>query len=325
MVQPWPPSAAPWRCCCGYAKLCTTMRITYKGFLAVLGCALCALQLPAQQKVAEGEYQTFQSGAPVPDRGTRHWTLMASSAGYLLQSEIENSDWGLRVVQIEELTSEFVPTSIGFDLFLQKHAKPNVSLKCTFSGDSIVCNGKSEKGPATPSDPYHYQGAVLFSVSELQQFDLPWLMAAAINMAHLTKGQAPVRTVRIFGGAALELTDDINVAALQSVKQPNQKLEIVRPEQYVPWEFISDEGDKEQLEFYGKEDVPLNGTTVAARHFVIKSGDEALNFWMAEPGLLVKIAGTEMEYRLVNYKQYQKLIPGVKVEAQPPAQPVKAK
>jgi hypothetical protein len=243
---------------------------------------------------------------------------MAKSSGYLLQSAIENSDWGTRVVQIEELTSEFVPTSIGFDLFLQKHAEPSVSLRCTFSGKSIVCAGKSEKGPAAPSDPYPYQGAVLFSVSELQQFDFPWLIGGTINMAHLAKGQAPIRTVRIFGGTALELTDDINVAALQSVKGPNQKLEIFRPEQYVPWQFITDEGDKEQLEYYGREDVPLNGTGVPARHFVIKSGDQILNFWMAEPGLLVKVGtGTEMEYRLVNYKQYKNLIPAVKVETQP--------
>src|SRR5262249_18977207 len=108
--------------------------------------------------------------------------------------------------------------------------------------------------------------------SELQQFDFPWLIGGTINMAHLNKGQAPVRTVRIFGGAALELTDDINVAALKSVKEIKQKLEVVRPEKYVPWEFISDDGDKETLEYDGKEDVLLNGTSVAAKHFAIKSG-----------------------------------------------------
>jgi hypothetical protein len=69
------------------------------------------------------------------------------------------------------------------------------------------------------------------------------------------------------------------------------------------------------LVFIGVEDVQLSGTKVGARHYSLTSGDATMHFWLADPGILVKMtAGEGAEYVLTNYRQYRKLISEVKVD-----------
>jgi hypothetical protein len=219
------------------------------------------------------------------------------------------------VLQIEELNGDFVPVSIGYELYLKDQTEPAVILRCSFSHNSILCDGKSEKGTAERSKPYPYQGPVLLSVLYLSRFDFAWLICGALNMAHLDSGKVPLHTVHLTGGAALELTDDINVAALKAVMTPNQNLTAIRPEGFTEWEFISEDGDEETLSFVGTEDVNLGATTIPARHFTIATGGKNMNLWLAPPGLLVKITfGENAEYVLTHYRQYRKLIPQIEVE-----------
>jgi hypothetical protein len=295
------------------AKLALAMRFTLRTFYALLSLALFAVPLSAQEKVAEGEY------ALAPARvvtSQRHWVLLAvPSGGYLLRSEIKDPKAGIRVLQLEELNGDLVPSSIGYELYLKDQAEPTVIVNCAFSNNSILCDGKSVKGTAARSKPYPYKGPVLFSVRDLSRFDFAWLICGALNMAHLDGGKIALRTVDLTGGAALELTDDINIAALKAVTTPNQKFTAIRPEGYTEWEFNSEDGDEETLSFVGTEDVKIGTTTMAARHYSVASGSANMNLWLAPPGILVKMTfGEKGEYVLTHYRQYRKLIPQIEVE-----------
>ena len=197
------------------------MKIIFHFFFALLALLINTTPLAAQQQVADGEYQVKSSKArPRSD----HWVLTTKpSGGYLLRSEIQGPAEEMRVVQTEELNDQLVPTSIGYELYLKKHTEPDVSMNCGFAANAITCDGKSEKGRAERSKPFKYEWPFLLAVRDLSRFDFSWLLAGALNMAHLTSGKTPVRTIRVTGGAALELTDDINIASLQAVMTPNQK------------------------------------------------------------------------------------------------------
>jgi hypothetical protein len=293
------------------------MKFALRTFYALLSLALFAVPLSAQEKVAEGEY-TLSPAHTVTAQ--RHWVLLALPSGrYLLRSEIQDLKAGIRVLQLEELNGDFVPSSIGYELYLKDQAEPTVIVNCAFSHNSILCDGKSDKGTAERSKPYPYKGPVLFSVLDLLRFDFAWLMCGALNMAHLDSGKIPLRTVHLTGGAALELTDDINIAALKAVMTPNQEFTAIRPEGYTEWEFISEDVDEETLSFVGTENVKLGATTIAARHYSVPAGRASINLWLAPPGLLVKMTfgenGENAEYVLTHYRQYRKLIPQIEVEA----------
>lgn len=293
------------------------MKFSLRAFFALLSLALFAVPLSAQEKVAEGEYTLSPARVATSQR---HWVLLAlPSGGYLLRSEIQDPKAGIRVLQLEELSGDFVPASIGYELYLKDQTEPTVIVNCAFSHNSIFCGGKSEKGIAERSKPYPYKGPVLLSVRDLSRFDFSWLMCGALNMAHLDSGTIPLRTVYLTGGAALELTDDINIAALKAVATPNQKFTAIRPEGYTEWEFISEDGEEdgeeETVSFVGTEDVKLGAIAIAARHYSVAAGGANMNFWLAPPGLLVKAAfGENGEYVLTHYRQYRKLIPQIEVE-----------
>jgi hypothetical protein len=293
------------------AKLALAMKFALRTFYALLSLALCAVPLSAQEKVAEGEYTLSPAHVVTAQR---HWVLLARpSGGYVLRSEIQDPKAGIRVLQLEELNGDLVPGSIGYELYLKDQTEPTVIVNCAFSRNSILCGGKSEKGTAERSKPYPYKGPVLFSVRDLSRFDFAWLMCGALNMAHLDRGEIPLRTVHLTGGAALELTDDINIAALSAVTTPNQKFTAIRPEGYTEWEFISEDDDEETLSFVGTEDVKLGATTIAVRHYSVATAN--MNLWLAPPGLLVKMSfGENAEYVLTHYRQYRKLIPQIEVE-----------
>ena len=290
------------------------MKFALRTFYALLSLALFAVPLSAQEKVAEGEYTLSPANVVTSQR---HWVLLAlPSEGYLPRSEIQDPKAGIRVLQLEELNGDFVPGSIGYELYLKDQTEPTVIVNCAFSHHSILCDGKSEKGTAERSKPYPYKGPVLFSVRDLSRFDFAWLMCGALNMAHLDSGKIPLRTVQLTGGAALELTDDINIAALKAVMTPNQKFTAIRPEGYTEWEFTSEDGDEETLSFVGTEDVKLGATTIAARHYSVATGGANMNLWLAPPGLLVKMTfGENAEFVLTHYRQYRKLIPQIEVES----------
>lgn len=292
------------------------MKFATRTFYGLLSLALFAVPLSAQEKVAEGEY-TLSPASVVTSQ--RHWVLLAlPSGGYLLRSEIEDPKAGIRVLQLEELNGDFVPGSIGYELYLKNQTEPTVIVNCAFSHNAILCDGKSEKGTAERSKPYPYKGPVLLAVQDLSRFDFAWLMCGALNMAHLDSGKIALRTVQLTGGAALELTDDINIAALKAVMTPNQKFTAIRPKGYTEWEFISEDGDEETLSFVGTEDVKLGATTIAARHYSVATGSANMNLWLAPPGLLVKMTfgenGENAENVLTHYRQYRKLIPQIGVE-----------
>jgi len=296
------------------AKLALAMKFALRTFYALLSLALLAVPLSAQEKVAEGEYTLSPARVYT---SPRHWVLLAlPSGGYLLRSEIQDPIAGIRVLQLEELKGDFVPSSIGYELYLKDQTEPTVIVNCAFSRNSILCDGKSEKGTAERSKPYRYKGPVLFSVQYLMHLDVAWLMCGALNMAHLGRGKIPLRTVHLTGGAALELTDDIDTAAIKAAMTPNQKFTAVRPEGYTEWEFISENGDVETLSFIGTEDLKLGATTIATRHYSLATGGASINVWLAPPGLLAKMTfGENVEYVLTNYRQYRKLIPQIEVEA----------
>jgi len=292
------------------------MKTAFKSMLMVLVVAIGA-HLAAQQKVAEGEYQLSGANAGAP---RQQWVLTTRpSGGYILRSEIQPPQNGTRVLQVEELNDQLVPARIAYEFYLKGRTEPNVVVNCTFANSSVSCDGKSEKGTAPRSMAYPCKGAILFLVRDLSRFDFAWLMAGALNEAQFTSGQARLRTINLTGGAALELTDDINVAALQAVMSPSQKLNVVRPERYTEWEFISDDDDVEVITFLGTDQLEFNGAKVSARHYSMVRGDETADFWLAAPGILLKMSmGPEAQYVLSNYHQFRKLIPEIKAEEASP-------
>jgi hypothetical protein len=80
------------------------------------------------------------------------------------------------------------------------------------------------------------------------------------------------------------------------------------------WNFDSE--DEETLQFIGAETLEFDGTKIAAKHYAFGNEGEAKHLWVAGPGVLVKISGSEPDDVLVlaNYKQYKALIPGIKVD-----------
>ena len=291
------------------------MKIATGFLLTLVAFVVYAAPLSAQQKIAEGEYQLLSLEA---HSQIRHWVLTdRATGGYLLHSEIENPAEGVRVVQVEELNDQLIPSSIGYELYLKKHTKPDVSMKCNVMNDAITCSGESEKGVAKPSQPYLCKGPFLFLVQDLSRFDLAWLMAGTLNRSHLTSGNTLLRTITVSGGAALELTDEINIAAVKAAMSPNQKFTGIRPEHYTEWEFSTQE-DEETLTLVATEDVELAGTKVSARHYSLTSSDATMHFWLAQPGVLIKMSiGEDGEYLLSNYRQYRKFVPEMKVNDAP--------
>lgn len=305
-----------WRFFCVRDKLLPIMRTTFQLSFALMALAVSAATLPAQEKIAEGRYQLGQPGSSRSVKTLSHWVLTSQpGAGYVLRSEISNSQGQIRVIQIEELDSQLVPASIGYELYTKERQTPDASLTCKFSGTSITCDGTSEKGRARASQPCPHQEAFMLVVEELSRFDFGWLAAGTLNMAHLDTGKTKVHTIHVGGGAALELTDDINVATLQAAMTPNQKFTAVRPKDYTEWEFTANDGEEEILAFVGNEVVTLGRDEISARHYSLSGGDTVMDFWVAGPGLLVKTSvGNQTNILLTDYRQFKPLISGIKVE-----------
>lgn len=254
---------------------------------SLLACGLFGHPAVAQDKVAEGEYEgrVVDAGA-LSSRTSSRWTLHSTrSGGYLLRSEIIGpSDMQGKFVQVEELNEKLVPTAIGYEVYLkgQKHAF--AAIKCEFVNDSIICRMRSEEG-AFACKPFKHTGPFWFWVDNLFVIDLPWLTGGAANMAHLEKGKVPLSVVSVAGGGKGKDCD------------------------------LSSE-DEGTLEFVATESLEVAGTKVAVKHYSLRSGSEPIDLWTTESGVMIKLSYADegLDFVLVNYKQYKKLIPELPVE-----------
>jgi hypothetical protein len=267
----------------------------------------------SQEKVAEGEYWvegTAPSGAPQAIRAT-HWTVYEKSPGHFrLESECEKHPAGLRVVQTEDLTDRFVPTTIGYELYRKDQAIPSISATCDFASGALVCTGNAGKDQASPSAPYKPQGAFVPWIEGLSSLDLPWLMAGALNMAQWDKGRAQIETLIVSGGSGVMIGDALNMAALQSTGKP---ITFVGPDKPTPWSFSS--ADRESLQFIASETAELQGEKVAVKHYASTDSKEQGGMWITDSGLLTKMTAQEnLSFVLKSYKQYRKIIPELPAE-----------
>lgn len=305
--------------------------------LFTLACCLFALGGTAfsQSKVAEGEYQmrnVLKPGSPVINstsiKTSSRWVLYGKSdGGYHLVSEIQNVPGGMRVVQVEDLDSQLVPVTIGFELYPKNETKPAVRVACGVVKTSVSCHGEdSAKGAAPVSAAFDVQGPFIFWLRDLASFDLGWQTSGALNMVHsMAAKKAALKTLLVTGGSALVLTDKLNIAALEAVKSPNQVVTAVVPENYTEWEFDSDE--ETPVEVLGTEEIQMDSKKIAAEHYSFKSAEEGpTDSWMAPKGVLLKMVDKgNAELVLTNYRQYTSLISGFKVEENSQAQPQKKK
>lgn len=247
---------------------------------ALAGVSLQALGY-AQDKVAEGEYQIrWVENGTSREKTDSHWVLTStSSGGYHLQSEIQNRDDGLRVIQSEELDEQMVPTAIAYDFYQKADKKLVGVIRCAFSRGSIICSGRDEGTEVPASDPFQCRGPFWLWFAPTTDVDLTWLLGGAVNMAHLSKGRVSITTVTVVGGA----------------KDGG-------------WDFQA--ADQTPLEFVGVETKEVGGTPIATRHFILWDLNSPTHLWIAGSGLVVQISGGEQgDFVLVGYKQYKKLIP----------------
>ncbi len=266
-----------------------------------------------QEKVVEGEYWVEQA----PKSGTAeaktvtNWVVYEKSPGYFrLDSEIENQPAGMRVVQIEELTDRFVPTSIGYDLYRKDQQIPSISAICDFTSGALVCTGNSGKDQASPSTPYKPNGAFWPWMEGLGALDLPWLLAGAVNMAHWDKGTAEITTLVVSGGSGVMIGDAVNIAKLQAIGKP---LTVIAPDKPIPWSFRS--GEETSFEFVASETMELNGKKIAVKHYSFTDHEKQGDIWITDSGLLTKLtAGGNFSFVLRNYKQHRKIIPELPVD-----------
>lgn len=272
----------------------------------------------AQEKVAEGQYQVHgvdSSGAPVTKTVTR-WVLFAGpSGGYQLRSEIEQQSASIRLTQVEELNDHFVPIAIGYELHRGEPKVPDIpdiTASCKFSS-GVICTGVAGDEVAAPSAPYKPNGPFWMWIEDLFSLDMPWLFDGALNMAHPGTGKTKVNTMLISGGTGVMIGDAVNVAALERVRKPGQTLRVIAPSKPIPWSIRSEE--ESFFEFVASETLDMNGAKVAVKHYNSSTKNESRGFWVADSGLLIKMAFREnSNFTLSGFKQYRKIIPELPIE-----------
>src|ERR1700726_1380454 len=203
--------------------------------VALLSLIFHATSALSQDRVAEGEYRVegvTASGAPVIKTVTR-WVLYGeASGGFRLESQIDGQRAGMRVIQIEHLTDQLVPTAIGYDLYRKDQQIAGITANCDFSAGSIICTGSSGKDQAAPSAPYKPGGPFWMWIEGLSSLDVPWLLDGVVNMAHLDKGQTKIEILVVSGGTGVMIGDAINIAALETIGKP---LTVIAPDKPIPW------------------------------------------------------------------------------------------
>jgi hypothetical protein len=244
----------------------------------------------AQRRVAEGEYEMHAlsgGGAPLVKTTTR-WNLYSkSSGGYEVRSEIQNMPDGKRLVQIEDLDEHLIPISTGYELFLKSQTRAILAIKCQFSESNIICSGRHDDKTAAPSKAFEVGHPFWLWVKNMFTLDMPWLVGGGVNMARLENGKSKLSIISVSGGGDTK-----------------------------EWVFVSE--DEGLLELVGVEKLEWNGTTIAAKHYSIRSGDDTMNLWVAASGIPVKLSGygNDEDLLLTKYKQYERLIPELQVEGE---------
>lgn len=296
------------------------MRITFAAVF-LISC-LSGTAMFAQDRIAEGEYEmsgTLPAGASTTKTVSR-WVLTGrSTGGFHLESEIQGQPQGMRIVQIEELDQQYVPVTIGYELYREGQKAPSLSANCNVSG-AVTCTGASGADRAKPSKPYKPAGPFWLYMDGVASVDLPWLLSGAVTMAHLENGKVDVATLSVFGGTAVMLGDAVNIAKLQAVMRPGQTLSVLAPGKPIPWELSIKE--ESPLEMIGKETIEINKTEIAVKHYGLVSGDNTVNLWTAGNGIVVKVGLKAGNLTLVNYRQYRQLIPELATDSQAAKLPV---
>ena len=253
-------------------------------FLLIL--SLCAVPLLAQEKVAEGEYADLKTkSGNIIGRTETKWVLYSSPHGYHLESEISGSPSQPRFVQTAELDQKLVPTAVAYSAY-SKDGKSSGTIWCNFEAETITCGARPvQAGENAQSKPFTHHGPFWLWVSNWFALDMDWLMAGAINMAHLEAGKTSIATVTVDGGGDVE------------------------------WYF--DDKEEEPLEFVDIENIGIEGKQISARHYRLGSDEKPSELWMSN-GIVVKSTTPSAcggcGDILVHYKQYKKLIPELPVE-----------
>lgn len=258
------------------------------GLVALLVLSFFAAWLSAQQTVAKGECQiqgATPANKPLVKTATRWFLFGNPSGGYRLESEIQNQPAGMRIVQVEELTDNFVPTSIGYQLTRKDETAPSIIATCDFSTKGLTCTGSSGGDLAPTSEIYKVDRPFWMWIEELSALDIPWLFGGALNMARFEKGSATVTTVVVSGGSGVMIGDARNVALLETTGKP---VHVVAPSKPIPWSFKSEE--QAPIEFVASESLDIGGTKIAVRHYASADKKTLGGMWITDCGIPAKMS-----------------------------------
>jgi hypothetical protein len=281
-------------------------------FLVVLTMSLLGAPALAQQRIAEAEY-AIQDGSS--QKVTTRWILFAGKSGdYELQSEIQNLPSHIRLIQVETLNEALIPTSIGYRLYAKGTEKAAVSVTCEFPAGTITCRGQSRNGPPMISKPYKYPGSFWLFLEGLSALDMPWLLDGALNRAIAQSGSLQLSTITVSGGGSNLLTATLDEAKLRAVN-PGATLTVPSLDNSAEWSFSSEM--ENEFKFAGTETIQVKQEKISTKHYVLSGPGEPMHLWITRSGILVKID----DVVLINYKQYRKLIPELKVDAPAGSQP----
>jgi hypothetical protein len=251
---------------------------TARIFVAMLGAVLLAAPAYAQEKVAEGEYHMYGVGTLTMGKSSAidHWILYTrKQGGYRLESEVRSVEGtGVIVIQTEELNEKLNPTAIAIKLYTKDNTKkPFSQLACHLTAEQIECKaGGQDLGINSETTQ---KGPILFAVNTLENIDLAWMMAAAINRAHLEEGAVQVPTLVLQDGEEGPELAQTEIDTLHI-------------------------GDKETVE--------LHGAKIPARRYSFDN--HSIKCWIADSGLLLKMENEDGSViELQKFKQYKKLVP----------------
>jgi hypothetical protein len=258
-------------------KIAMEMQVKHRILMALLGAWLLAAPASAQEKVAEGEYH-LRTGAAGESSSTviDHWILSTrKQGGYRLEAEVTSAaGTGVIVIQTEDLNEQLNPTAITVKLYTKENTKkPFSQLACHLDAEQITC--KSGGLDLNVNSETTKKGPILFAVTNLEHIDLAWMMAAAINRAHLDEGTVQVPT--------LVLQDGEEAPELAQTEVDTLRV-----------------GDKETVE--------MRGVKIPARRYSFENS--RIKCWIADSGLLLKMENEDGSVvELTKFKQYKKLVP----------------
>ena len=178
------------------------------------------------------------------------------------------------VIQTEELNEQLSPTAIAIKLYTKENTKkPFSQFSCHLTAEQIECKaGGQDLGINSETEQ---KGPILFAINNLENIDLAWMMAAAINRAHLQEGTVHVPTLVLQDGEEGPELAQTEIDTLHA-------------------------GDKETVE--------VHGAKIPARRYSLDN--HGIKCWVADSGLLLKMENEDGSViELEKLKQYKKLVP----------------